>query len=98
MHRRRALYTLAWLAASPSATLAHELPQHPLLAAAGQASMFASSGRDENVDIVTGSRFRGLKTFANMPYAECYSDDATDGTYDIAVMGAPFDTVSTTYQ
>lgn len=49
--------------------------------------------RDEDVDIVTGSQFHGLKTFANLPYVNCLSDEeAQHHRYDIAVLGAPFDT------
>lgn len=49
----------------------------------------------DDIDIVTGSQFRGLKTFANMPYVNCFSDTESKGKkYDIAVLGAPFDTVS----
>ncbi|KUI61509.1 hypothetical protein VP1G_08655 [Cytospora mali] len=53
--------------------------------------------RDDDVDIVTGSQFRGLKTFANLPYVNCFSDEeqyAQDQKYDIAILGAPFDTAT----
>ena len=46
----------------------------------------------DNVDIVTGSAFSGLMTFANLPYSNCFVDDGVAG-YDIAILGAPFDTV-----
>lgn len=38
-----------------------------------------------------GERF-GLPTFASMPYVHCFKDDP-DVAYDIAILGAPFDTV-----
>ncbi|KAK0630000.1 arginase [Bombardia bombarda] len=48
---------------------------------------------DDNIDIITGSQFHGLKTFANLPYVNCFSDDeAATKRYDIAILGAPFDT------
>lgn len=48
---------------------------------------------DDDIDIVTGSQFHGLKTFANLPYVNALSDEeARDSKYDIAVVGAPFDT------
>ena len=48
---------------------------------------------DDGVDIITGSDFSGLMTFANLPYANCFT--ASDiSAYDIAILGAPFDTVS----
>jgi hypothetical protein len=41
----------------------------------------------------SGSRFHGLTTFANLPYEECFSDSIYWGSYDIAILGAQFDTV-----
>ena len=52
---------------------------------------------DDGVDITTGSDFFGLMTFANLPYANCFKSSDMDA-YDIAIMGAPFDTVSTPLQ
>jgi agmatinase len=47
----------------------------------------------DKIDIVTGSQFNGLRTFANLPYVNCFSDAEAEGKkYDIAIMGAPFDT------
>ena len=52
-------------------------------------------GSDDDVDIVTGSQFNGLRTYANLPYLNCFSDNETaENRYDIAFMGAPHDTVS----
>lgn len=53
-----------------------------------------------DVDIVSGSQFRGLQTYASLPYVNCFADrEGDDNSYDIAVIGAPFDTVRilTTY-
>lgn len=48
---------------------------------------------EDKIDIVTGSQFNGLRTFANLPYVNCFSDAEAEGKkYDIAIMGAPFDT------
>ncbi|KAE9372747.1 arginase [Stipitochalara longipes BDJ] len=48
---------------------------------------------DEFIDISTDSEFFGLTTFANLPYVNCFSPDETDAAkYDIAILGAPFDT------
>ena len=53
-----------------------------------------SADNDRHVDIITGSQFHGLKTFANVPYVNCFSDqEAAAKKYDIAILGAPFDTV-----
>lgn len=49
---------------------------------------------DDDMDIATGSQFNGLRTFAGLPYLNCFSDEEAKGhQYDIAVMGAPHDTV-----
>lgn len=51
-------------------------------------------GLTETVDIVTGSQFSGLTTFAHLPYVNCFVDNQVENdTYDIAFLGAPFDTV-----
>ncbi len=52
-------------------------------------------GQDDGIDIVTGSGFNGLTTFAHLPYANCFGDEDMDA-YDIAILGSPFDTVSFT--
>lgn len=58
-----------------------------------QHSFSSISTHDDDVDIVTGSQFHGLKTFANLPYVNCFSDEeARDQRYDIVILGAPFDT------
>ncbi|KAI0008711.1 hypothetical protein F4779DRAFT_423219 [Xylariaceae sp. FL0662B] len=51
-------------------------------------------GVDKDVDVVTGSQFNGLTTYANLPYVNCLADgEAGEGKkYDIAILGAPFDT------
>lgn len=48
----------------------------------------------DGIDIVSGSQFSGLTTFANVPYAACFADGPASEKYDIALLGAPFDTVS----
>lgn len=52
-----------------------------------------SAELDDGVDIITGSDFAGLTTFANLPYANCFVDEVIEA-YDVAILGAPFDTVS----
>ena len=47
---------------------------------------------DHKIDIITGSDFNGLTTFANLPYSNCFKENSED--YDIGILGAPFDTVS----
>ncbi|KAI1368276.1 arginase [Xylaria arbuscula] len=51
---------------------------------------------DDDVDILYGSQFNGLNTYARVPYVNCFLDEAVDGVkYDIAILGAPFDTAVT---
>ncbi len=47
----------------------------------------------DDIDIVTGSQFNGLTTFANLPYVNCFTDGEVDA-YDLVILGSPFDTVS----
>ena len=47
-----------------------------------------------DIDISTSSAFAGLMTYANLPYAHCLAAKGAEvGKYDIAILGAPFDTV-----
>lgn len=59
--------------------------QHPL----------QSESRDplRDIDISTGSAFGGLTTYANLPYVQCFSVEKEIEKFDIAFLGAPFDTV-----
>jgi len=50
---------------------------------------------DDHHDIITGGAFAGLTTFANLPYVQCISSSNHIEKYDIAFLGAPFDTVAT---
>jgi hypothetical protein len=41
------------------------------------------------------AKFGGLSTYANLPYVHCLAADSEDvEKFDIAILGAPFDTVS----
>jgi hypothetical protein len=62
----------------------HEMPhlQHPFMS-------------DDSIDVTTDSEFFGLTTYAHLPYVNCLRpDESGPGKYDIAILGAPFDTVS----
>ena len=44
---------------------------------------------------VTQAKFGGLTTYANLPYVHCLAPEGEEvENFDIAVFGAPFDTVS----
>ena len=67
----------------------------PPVAAIHNPSFQRPLAHEDTIDIVTGSQFSGLTTFANLPYVNCFvDDDSTLNSYDIAFLGAPFDTVS----
>ena len=47
------------------------------------------------IDISAGSAFAGLTTYANLHYVHCLAGKGEEvEKYDIAILGAPFDTVS----
>ncbi|KAL3460794.1 agmatinase 1 [Aspergillus heterothallicus] len=72
-----------------SAAVAREIVFPPIAAVHNQAIV----GQDEKVDIVSGSQFSGLTTFAHIPYVNCFVDSEAEATpYDIAFLGAGFDT------
>jgi agmatinase len=44
---------------------------------------------------ISAAKFAGLETYANLPYVHCLAGEGTEvEDFDIAVLGAPFDTVS----
>ncbi|KAI1760535.1 arginase [Hypoxylon sp. FL1150] len=84
MHLRDVMFVLG-----AARTRAWEFPQKPM-SMPGQ-KLFPVI--NNNIDIVTGSQFNGLATYANLPYVNCLSDEEVrDKKYDIAILGAPFDT------
>lgn len=48
-------------------------------------------------DIIIGGPFSGLTIFASLPCLDCFTASDTDA-YNIAIMGEPFDTVSTVHR
>ncbi|KAF2790682.1 Arginase/deacetylase, partial [Melanomma pulvis-pyrius CBS 109.77] len=61
-------------------------PQHPIIPQNGIES-------NQDIDISTGSAFAGLTTYANLPYVHCLAAKGEKvQKYDIAILGAPFDT------
>ncbi|KAJ0292582.1 hypothetical protein Brms1b_002780 [Colletotrichum noveboracense] len=49
---------------------------------------------DDDIDISGADTIAGLKTFANLPFVDCFSGgDAEGQLYDIAIFGAPHDTL-----
>lgn len=44
---------------------------------------------------ITQAKFAGLTTYANLPYVHCLAREGEEvEKFDIAILGAPFDTVS----
>ncbi|GAW21242.1 hypothetical protein ANO14919_107600 [Xylariales sp. No.14919] len=84
------LFGAALLGAS-CASGAWQFPHAPSYSAAQRP--LGGIANDDDVDILYGSQFSGLNTYARIPYVNCFSDDEAKGTkYDIAILGAPFDT------
>jgi hypothetical protein len=48
---------------------------------------------------ISQPRFAGLNTYANLPYVHCLARGSEEvEKFDIAILGAPFDTVSNAFQ
>ncbi|KAK1701779.1 arginase family-domain-containing protein [Colletotrichum lupini] len=55
-----------------------------------------SAENDDDLNIYGATSFAGLRTFANLPFVDCFSDENAEGhKYDIAVFGASHDTTTT---
>ncbi|KAG2415976.1 hypothetical protein HFD88_007168 [Aspergillus terreus] len=77
-----------------STALARDIVFPPIAAVQGSSQLPLS--HDDPVDITTNSQYNGLTTFAHLPYVNCFVDEESDSTpYDIAFLGAPFDTAVT---
>jgi agmatinase len=62
--------------------------------ASGYTTDQAILGGYSDIDI-TQAKFAGLTTYANLPYVHCLAPDGKEvEKFDIAILGAPFDTVS----
>ncbi|RFU26854.1 hypothetical protein B7463_g9481, partial [Scytalidium lignicola] len=87
----------------PTLTSARQITFPPVAGIADPVGSFSKHGGGIK-DITFDSEFFGLKTFANLPYLNCLTgggggrksveeeDDDRNGRYDIAIIGAPFDT------
>ena len=81
-----ALFALSSLSSAREVVFPPVAAVHP----SGQLPM----GHHDTVDITSGSQFSGLTTFARIPYINCFLDEeSSKQPYDIAILGAPFDTV-----
>jgi len=89
-----AMLTAPSLLALATAGVAREITFPPV--AAIQQPFGASGEHDVDGPIdVSGAIFGGLMTYANLPYVHCLAAEGEEvEKYDVAVLGAPFDTVS----
>jgi len=76
--------------------------QAPLMSHLASHDDVHEPGPDDPLNLAKDSAFMGLMTYANIPYVHCLADEASGEEYkgekyDIAVLGAPFDTVSGVY-
>ncbi|KAI1273049.1 arginase [Xylaria sp. FL0933] len=89
-----ALFGTALIGISQARDWQFQFPRAPAYSTA-QRPLGGLAG-DDDVDIIYGSQLNGLNTYARVPYVNCYSDEEADGVkYDIAILGAPFDTAVT---
>jgi agmatinase len=95
LHRRPSTMTmrllLSFVPFIAALTNAREITFPPVSAYSSQQIVFQGPN---DADITT-SKFAGLMTYANLPYVHCLAPDGQDvEPFDIAIIGAPFDTVS----
>ncbi len=77
-------------------TCAREIIFPPVTGVQHPFSSFNIDEHDGKID-VSSPVYAGLTTYANLPYVHCLAIDAEDiEKYDIAILGAPFDTVGVT--
>jgi len=62
-----------------------------------QFQQYLSPFKDDPATLLAGADFNGLTTYANLPYVKCMSDGEVEEKYDIAILGAPFDTVCSNF-
>lgn len=66
----------------------------PIAAVEGQVPINQLLGAATQPISDAGLKYAGLQTYANLPWVHCLSTDEVE-KYDIAVLGAPFDTATT---
>ena len=86
-------FSLAFLLLNNNLSLARDVTFPPVSGFRPHQMTIGTTEHDDGVDIITGSDFAGLTTFANLPYANCFTNQVMEA-YDVAFLGAPFDTVS----
>lgn len=65
----------------------------PRLGSWQHAYAYQSPLSNSEPDLLGDTAFNGLTTFAHLPYVPCMASDYSGDGYDIAFLGAPFDTV-----
>ena len=86
--------SVLWLL--PTSLVAREIvfpPVAPLQA--NEPGQYRSSVNNERQAFFEFEKFAGLTTFSNLPWVHCLSPDTDVEKYDIAFLGAPFDTATT---
>lgn len=81
-----------------AASQAREIVFPPVAAVqgkSGQVPIGLGADLDDDVDLTTDA-IGGLTSFAHLPYVPCFGPKTDDETekYDIAILGAPFDTAT----
>ena len=70
------------------------IAQSPDAAQLNFTELFGAYGGDLSNDAWRPSAWNGLTTFARAPPLRCFGPDAVGTAYDVAVLGAPFDTAT----
>ena len=88
------LKTLLSLVASFTVVIARDITFPPVSGYQSPLGETTLGGVYNDVD-VSSANFHGLTTYANLPYVHCLAAEEEEvEKYDIAILGAPFDTVS----
>ena len=86
MYLRIALFLL------PCSSIAREIVFPPSVAIQGtNQKLLAIPDFPDEANLAEFQKYAGLTTFANLPWVHCLSSDEDVAKYDIALLGAPFD-------
>jgi agmatinase len=88
--------SVALVIGSTSAGFARDIIFPPVAAVHANDQAVLSIGRDSFAEF---NKFAGLSTYANLPFVQCLAETDVEVAgvekYDIAILGAPFDTAAT---
>ena len=86
---------VAFLALSCCSSCAQKIVFPPIAAVNPPGHEFQTPLSKERDVLLEMDQYAGLSTYANLPFVRCTSEAADVASYDIAILGAPFDTGTT---